>query len=98
MDVSDQCPRRFILSYPKSQLYQTQRHLLDFTTLLQILPPSSPKVAKIRQSIQSLKPRIEFAQKRETDEMLGKLKTLGNSLLGEFDHSYRAPSRFLLCF
>lgn len=94
MDVSDQCSRRFILSFLKSQLYQTQRHLLDFTTLLQILPPSSPRVAKIQQSIQSLKPRIEFAQKRETDEMLGKLKTLGNSLLGELDNSYHPQDTY----
>jgi hypothetical protein len=32
--------------------------------------------------LQYLKPRLEAAQKRETDEMLGKLKGLGNSILG----------------
>jgi len=50
-------------------------------TLLQILPPSSPQLERIRQSLQRLKPRIEAAQKRETAEMMDKLKGLGNSLL-----------------
>lgn len=32
--------------------------------------------------MQQLKPRLETAQKKETDEMMDKLKGLGNSLLG----------------
>jgi hypothetical protein len=54
----------------------------DYTTLLQILPPSSPDVEKIKRSLWSLQPRIETAQKRDTAEMLQKLKGLGNSILG----------------
>ncbi|KAJ2914225.1 hypothetical protein MD484_g6165, partial [Candolleomyces efflorescens] len=38
----------------------------------------------IEGKLRKLQPRIEAAQKEETSEMLGKLKGLGNSLLGNF--------------
>lgn len=49
----------------------------------------------MRRKLQLLKPRLEAAQKRETDEMLGKLKGLGNSLLGKSILTYLTylPSR-----
>ncbi|RDB28388.1 Tetratricopeptide repeat protein 1 [Hypsizygus marmoreus] len=56
----------------------------DYTTLQKILPPSSPLLRETERSLQSLKPRLENAQKQETAEMLGKLKGLGNSILGNF--------------
>jgi len=56
----------------------------DYTSLLEILPPSSPQLAEVKRSLHLLKPRVEQAQKRETGEMLDKLKGLGNSLLGNF--------------
>jgi len=56
----------------------------DYTTLLNILPSTSPQAKEIERSQVLLKPRLEAAQKRETDEMLGKLKGLGNSILGNF--------------
>ena len=56
--------------------------LIDYTTLLKLLPPSSPLFRETERSLQLLKPRTEAAQKRETAEMLDKLKGLGNSLLG----------------
>ncbi|KAJ7169599.1 hypothetical protein C8R46DRAFT_202667 [Mycena filopes] len=56
----------------------------DYTTLLRILPPSTPQTKEIERSQYSLKPRLEAAQKEETAEMLGKLKGLGNSILGNF--------------
>ncbi|KAK7064463.1 Tetratricopeptide repeat protein 1 [Favolaschia claudopus] len=56
----------------------------DYTTLLKILPPSDPQVREIERSQRLLKPRVEAAQKAETAEMLGKLKGLGNSILGNF--------------
>ncbi|CAK5264996.1 unnamed protein product [Mycena citricolor] len=56
----------------------------DYTTLLKILPPSSALIKEIERSQAVLKPRHEAAQKRETDEMMGKLKGIGNSILGNF--------------
>jgi len=56
----------------------------DYTALLKLLPPSSPLFRETERSLQLLKPRTEAAQKRETAEMLDKLKDLGNSVLGNF--------------
>ncbi|RPD64907.1 TPR-like protein [Lentinus tigrinus ALCF2SS1-6] len=56
----------------------------DYKTLLELLPPTSPDVVNIRRSLAVLGPRVEAAQKRETTEMLDKLKGLGNSILGNF--------------
>ncbi|KAJ6604370.1 hypothetical protein DFH09DRAFT_1122457 [Mycena vulgaris] len=56
----------------------------DYATLLKILPPSTPQAKEIARSELLLKPRLEAAQKAETAEMLGKLKGLGNSILGNF--------------
>ncbi len=51
-------------------------------TLLQILPSDSPLRSSTSRALVSLKPRLEAAQKKETGEMMGKLKELGNSFLG----------------
>jgi len=56
----------------------------DYNALLSLLPPTSPQIAETRRTLQALKPRVEVAQKQETDEMLDKLKGLGNSVLGNF--------------
>lgn len=56
----------------------------DYMSLVQILPPSSSQVADVKTSLQVLKPRLEQAQKRETSEMLDKLKSIGNGVLGNF--------------
>ncbi|KAJ7706475.1 hypothetical protein B0H17DRAFT_919415 [Mycena rosella] len=58
--------------------------LADYATLLKILPLSSHQAKEIERSELLLKPRLEAAQKEETAEMLGKLKGLGNSILGNF--------------
>ncbi|KAJ3545064.1 hypothetical protein NMY22_g2572 [Coprinellus aureogranulatus] len=55
----------------------------DYKALLALLQPASQK-HDIESKLQKLKPRLEAAQKRETSEMLDKLKGLGNSLLGNF--------------
>ncbi|KAG8736055.1 hypothetical protein FRC10_009859, partial [Ceratobasidium sp. 414] len=52
----------------------------DYTTLLEILPPSSQP--PIRLALVRLKPRVEEAKERETGEMMGKLKDIGDSILG----------------
>ncbi|KDR85183.1 hypothetical protein GALMADRAFT_233854 [Galerina marginata CBS 339.88] len=54
----------------------------DYTALLELV--TSSQQSDIRKKMQCLKPRLEAAQKQETDEMLGKLKGLGNSILGNF--------------
>ncbi|TDL28361.1 TPR-like protein [Rickenella mellea] len=56
----------------------------DYQTLLKILPPDSPQIRPTKRALDSVKPRAEAAQKRETAEMLDKLKGLGNSILGNF--------------
>lgn len=56
----------------------------DCKKLLELLPPTSPDVVSIRRTLATLPTRVEAAQKRETAEMLDKLKGLGNSLLGDF--------------
>ncbi|KZP32373.1 hypothetical protein FIBSPDRAFT_907413 [Athelia psychrophila] len=56
----------------------------DYTSLLALLPPDSAQHADAKRELALLKPRVEGAQKEETAEMLGKLKGLGNSLLGNF--------------
>ncbi|KDQ63827.1 hypothetical protein JAAARDRAFT_203211 [Jaapia argillacea MUCL 33604] len=56
----------------------------DYNTLLKILPPTSPQIGGIKRSLETLKPRVEAAQKREMGEMVDKLKGLGNSILGNF--------------
>ena len=47
---------------------------LDYNALLKLFPPGSPQIDAIKRSLQSLEPRIEEAQKKETGEMLDKLK------------------------
>ncbi|CAE6378753.1 unnamed protein product [Rhizoctonia solani] len=54
----------------------------DYTTLLDLLPPSSK--GPVRLTLARLKPRVQEAKEKETAEMMGKLKDLGNSVLGEY--------------
>lgn len=61
--------------------YLKQNHL-DYKSLLELLPPTSPQVAQTKRSLQLLEPRQQAAQKKEMAEMTGKLKNLGNSILG----------------
>ncbi|KIY45356.1 hypothetical protein FISHEDRAFT_49252, partial [Fistulina hepatica ATCC 64428] len=56
----------------------------DYTTLLQELPPHSVQHRETQGALRRVKPLAEAAQKRETAEMLEKLKGLGNTLLGNF--------------
>ncbi|CDO76628.1 hypothetical protein BN946_scf184868.g42 [Trametes cinnabarina] len=46
----------------------------DYKRLLELLPSRSPDLVRIRPTLAALPPRIEAAQKRETAEMLDKLK------------------------
>ncbi|TFK40974.1 hypothetical protein BDQ12DRAFT_733323 [Crucibulum laeve] len=55
----------------------------DYTVLLKH-SPSSSRSRELEAKLNQLKPRIEAAQKKETSEMLDKLKGLGNSILGNF--------------
>ena len=72
-------------------------HLLaDYITLSKLLPASSSEAKVAERSLLLLKPRIEAAQKRETGEMLDKLKGLGNSILGIPLMSFVGPHRSLI--
>ncbi|KAG1755086.1 TPR-like protein [Suillus paluster] len=64
-----------------SSLTQAQE---DYKSLLELLPPTSPQVAQTKRSLQLLEPRQQAAQKKEMAEMAGKLKNLGNTILGNF--------------
>ncbi|KAG2149804.1 TPR-like protein [Suillus cothurnatus] len=64
-----------------SSLTQAQE---DYKSLLELLPSTSPQVAQTKRSLQLLEPRQQAAQKKEMAEMTGKLKNLGNSILGNF--------------
>ncbi|KAI0702526.1 TPR-like protein [Cytidiella melzeri] len=56
----------------------------DYTKLLDLSPPGSAQYIETRRVLSALKPRVEDAQKRETSEMMDKLKGIGNSILGNF--------------
>ncbi|KAG6845966.1 hypothetical protein H0H87_011014 [Tephrocybe sp. NHM501043] len=56
----------------------------DYNSLIKLLPPSSSQLRETEKALSLLKPRLESAQKRETAEMMSKLKGLGNSILGNF--------------
>jgi len=56
----------------------------DYRTLLSLLPESSTQRSEINRTLRSLEPRIEDQQKKEMGEMMGKLKELGNTFLGNF--------------
>ncbi|KAJ8702846.1 hypothetical protein PTI98_001523 [Pleurotus ostreatus] len=56
----------------------------DYKKLLTLLPQGSSQGRDVERSLRAIGPRVEAAQKAETAEMLGKLKGLGNSILGNF--------------
>ncbi|KAH7103488.1 hypothetical protein BKA62DRAFT_697076 [Auriculariales sp. MPI-PUGE-AT-0066] len=56
----------------------------DYDTLLSNVDESSPDARNAKKAQRLLAPRLEEAKKKEMDEMMGKLKGLGNSVLGYF--------------
>jgi len=56
----------------------------DYAQLLTLVTPGAPQARKYNDALRELKPRVEAAQKRETGEMMDKLKGLGNTILGNF--------------
>ncbi|KAI0321686.1 hypothetical protein OF83DRAFT_1098154 [Amylostereum chailletii] len=56
---------------------------VDYKQLLDILPPAAAsQIEEVKRALRAIQPRVEAAQKREMDEMVGKLKGFGNSILG----------------
>uniref|UniRef100_A0A0W0EUQ3 Putative TPR-like protein n=1 Tax=Moniliophthora roreri TaxID=221103 RepID=A0A0W0EUQ3_MONRR len=56
----------------------------DYQKLVELLPEASKERRDAERKMSALKPRVEEAQKRETAEMLDKLKGIGNNILGKF--------------
>ncbi|KAK6905193.1 hypothetical protein I204_08149 [Kwoniella mangroviensis CBS 8886] len=56
----------------------------DYTLLTTLLPPTSPLLPSIKRSLFTLPEQIKVEEKKQMDEMMAKLKDLGNSLLGNF--------------
>ncbi|GJJ09631.1 hypothetical protein Clacol_003855 [Clathrus columnatus] len=56
----------------------------DYTSLIDMLPADSSILPEIRNALRNLTPRKEAAQSAEMTEMMGKLKGLGNNILGNF--------------
>ncbi|KAF9267915.1 TPR-like protein [Marasmius fiardii PR-910] len=56
----------------------------DYRKLIELFPDPSTERANAQRKLAYLKPRVEEAQKKETAEMMGKLKGIGNSILGRF--------------
>lgn len=59
----------------------------DYNKLLELLPAESAQYQETKRALRLVTPRKEAAQKAETAEMLGKLKDMGNSLLGALHFS-----------
>lgn len=59
-------------------------HTADHLRLLRLLPPNSSGWQTSKRALATLPSRITEQQTKEKDEMLGKLKELGNGLLGNF--------------
>ena len=53
-----------------------------------ILPQNAALKPQVMASLRNIHPRVEAAQKKETDEMMGKLKDLGNTVLGKPQNRY----------
>ncbi|KAL7418767.1 hypothetical protein Q5752_006450 [Cryptotrichosporon argae] len=56
----------------------------DHTRLLALLPRGAPQLALSRRALQTLPRRLAERQEVEKQEMLGKLKELGDGILGRF--------------
>lgn len=69
----------------------------DYRTLLSLLPESSAQRLEINRTLKNMEPRIENQRKKETGEMMGKLKELGNTLLG-LPHDARPWDKMLTKF
>jgi len=56
----------------------------DYEALLRVLPSGSPLLRSTRSSLATLPHRITTQQNKEKDEMINKLKELGDGILGKF--------------
>ena len=54
----------------------------DYTELVKLC--DAPDRISYERKLRAIKPRLDEAQEREKTEMIGKLKDLGNSVLGNF--------------
>jgi hypothetical protein len=77
---ADKCSRRY--GDKSEAAFLTLTASTDYRTLLSLLPESSTQRSEINRMLRNLEPRIENQRKEEMEEMVGKLKELGNTFLG----------------
>jgi hypothetical protein len=76
-----------LTSAQEGELYKTKAEPhtpTDYTMLLSLISKSSPQLPAIRRTLSTLPRRISAQQEKEKDEMMDKLKELGNGILGKF--------------
>ena len=77
---ADQCSRRY--DDEPEVAFLTLMRSTDYRMLLSLLPESSTQWSEINRTLRNLEPRVEKQWKEEMGEMMGKLKELGNTVLG----------------
>ena len=77
---ADQCSRRY--DDEPEVAFLTLMRSTDYRMLLSLLPESSTQWSEINRTLRNLEPRVEKQRKEEMGEMMGKLKELGNTVLG----------------
>ena len=79
LDLGILCPLRRVVS-----VCHVQYSCSDYETLVKLVGAQSSQGLAYRQKISSLRDKIKVQQEKEKNEMMSKLKDLGNSLLGNF--------------
>ncbi|ODQ66836.1 TPR-like protein [Nadsonia fulvescens var. elongata DSM 6958] len=77
--------RRALANYHINTWASLQEAMDDYKRLVEeLLPENSPEMKETTRRLQELEPKLKETAERETQEMLGKLKDVGNSILGKF--------------
>lgn len=66
----------------------THNGYIDYQTLINTVPQSDSLYWEAKKALRVLEPRVEEVKKRDIDKMMGQLKTVGNSVLGESPRRY----------
>jgi hypothetical protein len=71
------------LAYPLDSFPFRCQPFTDYQTLIDTVPQSDPLYWEAKKALRVLEPRVEEVKKRDIDKMMGQLKTVGDSILGE---------------